>query len=173
MTRELFQETSHAPLPHTGHSGCAGFSMSELMVVLGIAGILVTVALPSFLNMGRRDSVETAAYDLQRTISLARQKAIAKRTQYRVTVDPAGLYCLVEKREAGAWVPDPADTLTFRPNLTMLVSAGGQMSNNDIVIEPQGTVLAQDAPAIITFFNDCGDSTRVSLVRTGRIRVRS
>jgi prepilin-type N-terminal cleavage/methylation domain-containing protein len=151
----------------------AGFSMPELMVILVVVGILLAIGTPNFLSIGRRDSVESAAYDMQRTLALTRQKALAKRMQYRVTVNPIGKTYLIERREGGVWVPDNADTLSFSDRVNLVMSAGGSTSNHDVVIEPQGTVSNSDAPAVFTFSNTHGDTARVRMVRTGRLRLRT
>ncbi len=149
----------------------AGFSLVEMMVVLVVMSIMLAVGMPNFLSIGRRDSVEGAAYDMQRTLSLARQKALAKRLQHRVVVDPSQRTYFVQRFEAGVWVFDSADTLSWHPEVELTMVAGGQATNFDIVIEQQGTLEVTDAPAALTFWNAHGDSTRVSFVRTGRLRV--
>ena len=149
----------------------AGFSMMELMVVLTVMGILLGVAMPNFLRAGKRDTVETAAYDMQRQLSLARQKAISRRAHYRMTIDPSARTFRVERREDGTWVLDPAETFSWCDRVDALLSVGGNGGNLDIEIEPQGTVLATDAPAVIRFANSCGDTATVSFVRTGRLRL--
>lgn len=153
-------------------SASAGYSLAELMVALVVAGIVLTVAVPNFLRMGRRDVVETAAYDLQRTISLARQKALAKRAQYRLTVNTGARNYYVERKQGGSWILDPPETFDWRSDVNLSLSVGGSPANTDVIIEPQGTVKGQDAPAYFTFTNAHGDTARVSFVRTGRIRVR-
>jgi type II secretion system protein H len=151
--------------------GPAGFSLMELMVVLTVMGILLGVAVPNFVRIGRRDTVETAAYDLQRQMSLARQKAVSRRARYRVSIDPGARTFQVDRREGGAWVPDPAETFGWCERVDAVLNIGGNSGNTDIEFEPQGTVLATDAPAIVRFANAHGDTATVSLVRTGRLRI--
>jgi len=155
-----------------GTRGAAGFSLAELMVVLTIAGILLSMAVPNFVRFNSRDRVETAAYDVHRTLILARQKALARRTPYRVSVLDAGGTLRVERREAGVWVRDPAEDLVLTGNVHMNASFGENPGNEHLILEPQGTVLAEDAPAVFRFSNDQGDSAVVRAVRTGRIRTR-
>lgn len=160
--------STHGP---SGPRRSAGFSLMELMVVLTVMGILLGVAMPNFVRAGKRDTVETAAYDFQRQLSLARQKAISRRMQYRMTIDPATRTFQVQRRESGTWVADPIETFGWCDRVDALVEVGGSSGNLDIEIEPQGTVLADDAPAVIRFANSCGDTATVSFVRTGRLRV--
>ena len=163
---------SSVPTPRPPGGGrTAGFSMMELMVVLTVMGILLAVAMPNFVRAGKRDTVETAAYDFQRQLSLARQKAISRRMHYRLTIDPSTRTFQVQRREDGTWVADPAETFSWCERVDALVDVGGNGGNLDIEIEPQGTVLATDAPALIRFANSCGDTAAVSFVRTGRLRV--
>jgi prepilin-type N-terminal cleavage/methylation domain-containing protein len=158
---------AHRPAPR----GVGGFSLMELMVVLTVMGIILSVAMPNFVRIGRRDAVETAAYDLQRQISLARQKAVSRRARYRVSIDAGARTFTIDRRENGSWVPDPGETFTWCDRVDAVVSIGGTSANTDIELEPQGTVVATDAPAIIRFANAHGDTTTVSLVRTGRLRI--
>ncbi len=151
----------------------AGFSLVEMMVALVIMGIVLTAAIPSFVASGRRDAVETAAYDIQRLLSVTRQKAMAQRTRYKVVIDSPEQEVTVFHRAAGAWVADPLSGIEWRSDLTLGLSVGGSPANLDIVIEPMGTVDATDAPACFTFSNCYGDSAVVNFVRTGRIRVNS
>lgn len=151
----------------------SGFSMPEMMVILVIIGILLAIGTPNFMSIGRRDTVESAAYDMQRALALARQKALAKRMEYRVTVNPTAKTYFIERKEGGVWVPDHADTLSWSSRVDLSMSAGGSTSNHDVVIEPQGTVSDTDAPVILTFSNTHGDTASVSFVRTGRLRLRT
>jgi len=155
------------PAPHAS----GGFSLTEMMVVLTVIGIVLGVAVPNFVRIGQRDSVETTAYDLQRQLSLARQKAVSRRAHYRVSIDTEARTFQVDRRENGTWIPDPAETFAWSERVDALLNIGGTSGNTDIEFEPRGTVVALDAPAIIRFVNAHGDTSSVSLVRTGRLRI--
>lgn len=157
--------------PPAGRRAEAGFSLPELMIVLVIMGIMLSIAIPNFARIGRRDQVESIAYDFHRTLSMARQKALAKRTQYRVTLDTGAHTYVTERRENGTWVQDPPEVRSWRDDVGLVLDVGGSGSNADIIVGPQGTLLAEDSPARLTFTNAHGDTAWVSFVRTGRIRV--
>ena len=63
-----------------------GFSLIEVMVVIGIAAILATIAIPSFVEMLRRNRLSAAASALQVSLSLARSEAVKRGADARVTV---------------------------------------------------------------------------------------
>jgi type IV fimbrial biogenesis protein FimT len=58
----------------------AGFSLTEMLIVLGIASILLTMAVPSFRTLIQNQQVTTAANDLFAAIALARSEAIKRGT---------------------------------------------------------------------------------------------
>lgn len=169
MTAQVPNHGKHPSPP----ARSAGFSMIELMVVLTIVGIMLAAAIPNFARVSNRDKVMEVACDIQRTLTLARQKALAKRAPYRVTIDPISRTFRVDRHQMGAWVGDPPEVFAWREEVDISMSVGGVAGNYDIEIEPQGTLRAQDAPALLTFTNCHGDTVVVNFVRTGRIRVRS
>lgn len=64
-----------------------GFSMIELMVVLGIVCILLTIGVPSFSSVIKNQKLATAVNDFFMAINLARAEAIRRAT--RVDLAPA------------------------------------------------------------------------------------
>lgn len=65
----------------------AGFNIIELMVVLFVAGILMSVGLPAFSGFMSSNRMSTAANDLATTLHVARTEAIKRRAS--VTVCPS------------------------------------------------------------------------------------
>ena len=59
----------------------AGFTLIELMVTIGIAAILLALALPSFTESIRSNRVSTATNQLLATINLARAEALRSKSQ--------------------------------------------------------------------------------------------
>ena len=149
----------------------AGFSLPEMMIVLVIMGIVLSMAVPNFVRIGRHDAVEAAAYDIQRVLSVTRQKALAKRARYKVVFDTDNRTVNVLLKTGGAWVADTAQEVQWREDLELSLLVGGSAGNLDVEFEPQGTIGSADAPAEFTFTNCYGDSARINLVRTGRIRI--
>jgi type IV fimbrial biogenesis protein FimT len=56
----------------------AGFTLIELMVVLVIAGLALTLALPAFQGMAARHQLNTVAADMLHAIQLARSEALRR-----------------------------------------------------------------------------------------------
>ncbi len=65
-----------------------GFTMTELMVVVAILGILAAVAGPNMINMVRAQKVKTAAFDVFSSLNFARSEAIKRNRS--VTLTPVG-----------------------------------------------------------------------------------
>ena len=169
----MYGPNQNLMIKSSGRGRNSGFSLIEMMVALVIMAIVLTAAIPGFVSSGRRDAVEAAAFDVQRVLSVTRQKAMAQRVRYKIVVDTVNKELSVSHRAGGAWVADPHSSIDWRDDLSLGLTAGGSTSNFDIIIEPMGTVDASDAPASFVFSNCHGDSSQVNFVRTGRIRVKS
>jgi type IV fimbrial biogenesis protein FimT len=66
-----------------------GFTLVELLVVLGLAGILMAIGMPSLLNVGQKYRVHSSAQQVMMLGRQARYQAIEKGTQVSVVPDPA------------------------------------------------------------------------------------
>ena len=58
----------------------SGFTLVELMIILAVASILVTVGIPSYMNMTASNRVTTASNNLVMALNLARSEAVRSST---------------------------------------------------------------------------------------------
>jgi len=59
-------------------SSVSGFTLTELLVVLAVAGILATMAVPSFKSLVQSQRVKNAGFELYSSLALARNEAIKR-----------------------------------------------------------------------------------------------
>lgn len=70
---------------------CAGLSLAELVVVLGIVSVTAAVAAPNLNDLLRGQQLRTASGDLHGAIQLTRSQAIARNERVKLTPnDEAG-----------------------------------------------------------------------------------
>lgn len=68
--------------------GCRAFTLVEMLVVLGIIGVLAAMTIPSFKNAGKGNALESATRQLQDDLAFARLKAMSGRTKVYVVFAP-------------------------------------------------------------------------------------
>lgn len=59
-------------------SSVSGFTLTELMVVVAVAGILTVIAIPSFTSLVQSQRVKNAGFELYSSLALARNEAIKR-----------------------------------------------------------------------------------------------
>ncbi|MBN1826279.1 MAG: GspH/FimT family pseudopilin [Candidatus Eisenbacteria bacterium] len=149
-----------------------GFTLTELMVVLSVIGIVAVATAPTVIRAWKRPALEREANDLASTMRLCRQKAVWRRIPYRLTIDPARRCYWTERQDTtGTWVLDPVDSVRVDGTVQFSVRAGGSGSNNDILFLGRGSVDRNDAPATVEFWDAREETLSVQLIRTGRVRM--
>ncbi len=109
----------------------AGFSLIELLVILGIVGILVAMALPRS-NRGALSLVSSLT-EFEANVRIARGNSTGRGVHYRVTLY-ADYYEIDRlKLSGGAWVNDPlysVQTVTLPPRVTITTGVGQRFEFN-------------------------------------------
>ena len=68
----------------------SGFTLTELMIVVAIAGILAAIAIPSFTSLGESQRVKSASFEMYALLNIARSEAIKRNGDVTVAVVKAG-----------------------------------------------------------------------------------
>ena len=109
-----------------------GFTMTELMIALGIAAILAAVAAPSLISVIAVQRVKTAAFDLYSAVSYARSEAIKRDAV--VTITPRnGAFSNGYDLVAGVAVlrsqtASPGVSISAPPGLTLAFDGSGRLT---------------------------------------------
>ena len=67
-----------------------GFTMIEIVVVVAIMGVLLTIAVPSFVTYSSSQKVKTASFDLYAAMMFARSEAIKRKVNVTVAAATIG-----------------------------------------------------------------------------------
>lgn len=95
------------------HHRHAGFTVTELLIAIAIAGVVAATALPAMTRTMADFRLHGDAQSLHNLLGVAKMRAAAKYTKTRVYVDLAAeTYYLQtwDKTGAGAWVTEGATT---------------------------------------------------------------
>lgn len=96
---------------HWSPASDSGFSLMEMVVSLGILGLVLAATLPSFRSMldGHRHSASVG--QVTSRCFLTRQMAVRDRANYVMSVDPANARYAVFRDDDGDGVRDAGETL--------------------------------------------------------------
>jgi type II secretion system protein H len=112
--------------------GCVahGFSLAELIVVLGITATVAVTAAPTLARYWDTWSLQAGARELASTINLGRQLAIATRTPVCVDVGSTGVRFRIGGCAGDVWtgpVTDASGTIRVSDPATVAVSSNGRV----------------------------------------------
>ena len=77
-----------------------GWSLTEILVVLAIMGIISMLAWPSYQTLSARAQARSATVEIASELRLARQLAIARRERLRVIFDREGRTITLQRADA-------------------------------------------------------------------------
>ncbi len=132
--------------------GQAGFSLMELIVVIGLVGSMLAIAAPAANRKAM--SLPQASEELQSNFRLARANSMRHGAHFRVTITGAKTYTIQRMQDAdgdGIWAVDstyPTQTVTLSP----AVSIGSAALNKRIEFNQRGllhSTIAGEIPAVV------------------------
>ena len=140
----------------------AGFSATELVVVLAILGILTATAMPLFIRYYQGARLKVAAEEVAAFLNQGRQLGIRENAGVCVQRAPTAMQYYVGSPVGGACTGTTAATLTMPETITLTASA------NPITFDYLGAA----TPTTYTLTNaQDGQSLRVTVAISGRIRI--
>ena len=141
MTITYYQRARSRDAAGTPRRGAAGFTLTELLIAMGVAAILGTIAVPSFSSLMASQRAKTAASELFASLLKTRSEAIMHNAN--VTVSPL----------AGTWntgwqILDPVNPRNVLDSHGALVNVtiAGPVG---VTYRPSGRVLAGAAPSFL------------------------
>jgi prepilin-type N-terminal cleavage/methylation domain-containing protein len=131
-------------------SRAAAFTLVEMLVVLGIIGVLAAMTVPSFTKAGKKgDALESATRQLQDDLAYARLKAMSGRTKVYVVFLP-------DLAWFGAMTPAQTNYLFTNQAANSVV--GGQLTSYAIFAPRQvGDQPGQSTPRYLTEWHTLPD----------------
>jgi prepilin-type N-terminal cleavage/methylation domain-containing protein len=112
----------------------AGFTLTELVVTLAIAGVVGAIALPSLADLIRTTRVKNVATEMLSTLAYARNEAITRNVQ--VSVSASGTW-------SAGWRVTSNGTVLRQSTLNGDVIISGPTENN-ITYNPNGRLATLD-----------------------------
>lgn len=141
--------TTTRPLPRAD----AGFTLIELMIAVAVFGVLISMAIPSFVDLVNAQRVKTVAGDLYASLAFARSEAIKRNDFIGICATdgtPATTVCQADSNWARGWMV-----------FTDTDDDGTPSGNTSNVLKRQDTI------ANITLTGPAGN---ISYQRDGRLR---
>jgi prepilin-type N-terminal cleavage/methylation domain-containing protein len=152
-----------------------GYTLIESMVVLSLFGILALLAVE---NLGDRISphhLRHAGHQLAADLRLIRQKAITEGVQNKIRFVPdSRLYSLpgMGERSLPARVRFGLRTgIPHLPNTGSIPSDGISFKENDVIFQPNGTLMGIGGTVYLTIDPEWHDALAVTVNVTGRVKV--
>lgn len=134
-----------------------GFTLVELMIVVVIAAILASVAVPSFRSFIQGQAVKSAATDLHASFALARSEAVKRAARILVTSTSGG-WIMGWQVTTDAATPVVIEDRAAPKDIAITVT--GSTTPNTISYLPDGRVGPTEANTKFTFSATGTSTTR-------------
>ncbi|HTN42569.1 MAG TPA: GspH/FimT family pseudopilin [Nitrospiria bacterium] len=145
-----------------------GSTLTELLIVMAVAGILCGLASVSFISQLPHHRLTSAARDVVSDLRWARQLALAERQPVSVVLDlERERYQIERGSQPGVpigWVRDLQDGGQGFGGIDLVSSSGGPI----LTFYPQGTTNTWTA---IVLRNRSGEQRQITVVATGRVKL--
>lgn len=162
---------THVSTPPTARRQ-AGFTIVEVMLAVGLVGILTAIGIPALRNFTLQQRISTTAQDLQLDLALARSEAITRAASVSVCTSSDGATCTGSGWEGGRIIFTDANQNGSLDGTDAVIRVGyAPLASMTVTAAPAVTFvsfnrLAQANAAVTFTICKSGLKSRVLAVRT-------
>ena len=138
-----------------------GWSLTELLMVLAIMGVMAVLAVPSYQTLAARVQARSVIVEIASELRFARQLAMARRERLRVIFDREG-------RTITLRCADTIDTLHVYDYANKGVVVEEPTAGPELLFHPSGRSVT---PTTIRVHDSQGRETTFTVSITGRVSV--
>jgi len=123
-------------------------TLVELLVVMGVIGMILGISLPSLVGYAKTVRVKTAVRQVTGLVSLARSQAISVHENHAVVIDQDRGEIRVVNETSG----EPLEQAVRLPSsVTLKLQSGGQPSSEtQFVFRPTGSLLGRTVSLVLS-----------------------
>ena len=122
-------------------------TLVELLVVLGVIGVIVTMSVPALTSYTKQIRLKTTTRELVGLLSLARSLAISSHEDHAVVIDPERREVMVTNLTSGESLEH---VLRLPSAMTLDVEIGGEASSEtQLVFHPTGSLAGRTVSLIL------------------------
>jgi len=88
----------------TSYRKMRGFTLFELMITLGVAGLILSLGVPNFIGMVQNNRAVSAANDLVTSLNLGRSEAIRRGSTISLCSSTDGATCSTSNDWSTGWI---------------------------------------------------------------------
>lgn len=146
-----------------GRQRRAGYTLTELAVILSVVGLMLAIGLPSFSRYHRSTATRNAFRQLVLDLRLARQKALAEHHNFVAVFDtgPPGWYGVFADRDNDL-TKDPSERWLFQRTLasTIGLDAAALTPADSLAFGPAGRLPLAWTGGLVTVAEAGGECAR-------------
>lgn len=150
-----------------------GFTLLELMVVIGIIAILTAIAVPSYMNWLPGYRLRAAANDVYSAMQMARLRAVKENGSVGISYTNGNgkngkFTVFLDRDKSGIYEPDK-DSIIQYGEMPGTVSISADMARS--IFNGRGIVTSGDGTVRLS--NSMGGTKNIVLIITGNVRFSS
>jgi prepilin-type N-terminal cleavage/methylation domain-containing protein len=133
----------------TTHNARQGMTLAEVVVVLGVIGLLVSMIVPSLLEYVRTAALQAGTRELATAMNLARQIAVARKTSVCIDAGSVDLRLRLGGCQGPLWtgpMTDSAGVIRLSNSATLRVASNARIVFTALgAATPSGTYTVTDS----------------------------